>query len=248
MIIAKNNRLEQREFNSKSMKKLREKLEVLKGQELIDRDNKTSLETARKFLKEAKNSGIPESDPRVQLAIQQIHRTDFSDKVSSAIKNNPNRKKGTITDPESIFIEDSKVLNKKMARSGVNSFEEFEARGGVKGRGKEVANRTRGVKKVKGAKTVNNFPAWINKKDELYWRLSPENKEKFIRRRNKKHLSEESIAHHKEVADSLRNKKLMGKAAKKALIGAGIAGGLALGAAAGYGAKKLNDKKSAQKA
>ena len=60
----------QRLFSSKAQKKLREKYEVLKGQDLIDKDNKGFHKNADEALKRAAKNKLPENHPKVKEAAE----------------------------------------------------------------------------------------------------------------------------------------------------------------------------------
>jgi len=108
--------LRQKEFNSKSQKRLREKLEVSKHlNEFMDTTE----------LKDLLKDERVQSDPELVSRIQKLE--DFNKHVHDEIKRNPNRQK--TGEP---LVEDTKVFLKKVSRSGAPSIEEYERRGETK--------------------------------------------------------------------------------------------------------------------
>lgn len=223
--------LRQKEFNSKSQKKLREKLEVSKHL------NEFRETTGLKKLLE--NEGL-QSDPNLVNRIQKLE--DLSKHVHDEIRRNPNRQK--TGEP---LVEDTKVFLKKVSRSGAPSIEEYERRGGNKKREQEIANRTnRGVKKVRGKKTPisleeRNSPMMVGIRESG---LSEKSKEELERRKQerKKSISESNPIKSNKAGEGFlrRNWKKLGKGGKAAVIGVPVA---AAAVGTGVAIKKHHDKK-----
>lgn len=223
--------LRQKEFNSKSQKKLREKLEVSKHlNEFMDTTG----------LKDLLENERVQSDPELVSRIQKLG--DFSKHVHDEIRRNPNRQK--TGEP---LVEDTKVFLKKVSRSGAPSIEEYERRGGNKKREQEIANRTnRGVKKVRGKKTpisleARNSPMMVGIRESG---LSGKSKEELGRRKQerKKSISESNPIKSNKAREGFikRNWNKLGTGGKIATIAipttiAAIGTGVAI--------KKHNDKK-----
>lgn len=233
----------QRLFSSKAQKKLREKYEVLKGQDLIDRDNKVFHKDADEALKRAAKNKLPEGHPTVKSAAELKARAIINDQISEEIRKNPQVESNISEGGRKLFINNQKVYNKKLARSGMNQ-ENFLRSGGVRARNEKNKNRPRGIKKVKGEKVNSNGGRSNMNKDLRASFLNREHQEKFYENIKRREQVKESIANHESKAAELRAKKELGKNLKKGGKIALATGGVV---AAGIGAKKLADKKKAKK-
>ena len=144
--------IEQREFNSKAQKLRKEAWEVLKGQKLLDKDTNGFRKSAIKGLK-----SNPETSLEFKEAKKLLKDTELDKKISRKIKRNPNVDTKLLNKSlergKPNMIEDTKVFDKKIARSGAESVNQFvNEMGGSRKRLEYTLNRSRGVKKVRGAK------------------------------------------------------------------------------------------------
>jgi len=183
-----------------------------------------------------KKAGLPADDPRVKMARKEKARTIVDNQLSKELRANPNV--GKETSGPAGFVNDMKVFDKKLARSGASNLEEYEARGGSSERLKQTLSRPRGVKKIRGAKEPAGTITPEVKQVRILG-LNPKHQEKFYENRRKRAAVRESIAKHEAKAAELRAKKAMFKNLKTAgKIGLGVAGAAGLG----YGIKKSIDK------
>jgi hypothetical protein len=130
----------QKEFNSKSQKKLREKLEVLKHLEESHKNTRLDEVAANKEIM---------NNPSTAKSVRKLQ--DLSDHIHDEIKKNPNRQKNG-----ELLVEDGKVFLKKVSRSGAPGIKEYIESGGNKQREEKLKQthvRNRGIKKVRGKKT-----------------------------------------------------------------------------------------------
>ena len=118
----------QRLFSSKAQKKLREKYEVLKGQDLVDRDNKVFHKNADEALKRSAKNKLPEGHPTVKSAVELKARAIISDQISEEIRKNP-QIGSNFTEGREAFLNNHKVYNERLARSGMNQETFFKIRG-----------------------------------------------------------------------------------------------------------------------
>lgn len=238
MIVLRN-----KTYSSKAQKKRKERWEVLKGQDIMDRENESWGKNADEALKTYEKAGLPADDPRVKMATKEKAKTVVSNQLSKELRANPNVSRET--SGRAGFVNDMKVFDKKLARSGASSFEEYETRGGNSERLKQTTSRPRGVKKVRGAKE----PAGIGivtpeVKQAKILGLNPKHQEEFYENRRKRAAVRWSIAKHEAKAAELRAKKVARQKLAKNLKTAGKVGiGVAGAAGIGYGIKKAVDKK-----
>lgn len=236
MIVLRN-----KTYSSKAQKKRKERWEVLKGQDIMDRENESWGKNADKALKTYEKAGLPADDPRVKMATKEKADTVVSNQLSKELRANPNV--GKETSGRAGFVNDMKVFDKKLARSGASSFEEYETRGGNSERLKQTTSRPRGVKKVRGAKEPAGTITPEVKQAKILG-LNPKHQEKFYENRRKRAAVRWSIAKHEAKAAELKAKKAAGEKLIKNLKTAGKAGlGIAATAGVGYGINKAINKK-----
>jgi len=228
----------QRLFSSKEQKARKEKYEVLKGQDLVDQRNRGFHKTADEVLNQADREKLPENHPKVRQASELKARAIINDQLSQEVKKDP--KIGTnFTNGREGILNQHKVFNKRLARSGMN-LEEFIRSGGIIKRNEQNKKRPRGVKKARGEKTQTT-PRSYNSR---FKSLNKESQNKLVEKIETRRKVKASIAKHEAKVAELRAKKEAGKMLKK---GGKIALATGGAVAAGIGAKKLYDKKKKKK-
>ena len=225
--------LRQKEFNSKSQKKLREKLDVQKHLEELHKNLRLDEVAANKEIM---------NNPSTAKSVKEIQ--DVSDHIYDEIKKNPNRQKNG-----ELLVEDSKVFLKKVSRSGAPGIKEYEKSGGNKQR-EEILKQThvknRGIKKVRGKKTptsveARNSPMMTSIRKAA---LSEKSQNELLKRKQMRENSTQKPKQKQATEGFIKkNWNKLGKGGKAAVIGVPVAA-----AAVGTGiAINKNKKKKEQK-